>query len=97
MNLDVQRRLNALADDANGPVAFHLRQALLPVEGPGSPIFPPTYAFPDGHRFLGYNIDEMSDGTKVAVIDSVGSQANRIEPVFRAAGARIPRSGRERG
>lgn len=75
-----------LADDVNGPVALHLRQALLPVEGPGSPIFPPTYAFPENHRYLGYNIDEMSDGTKVAVIDSVGSQANRIEPVFRAAG-----------
>ncbi len=82
MNPEVQRRLNDLADDANGPVALHLRQALLPVEGPGSPIFPPTYAFPDGHRYLGYNIDEMSDGTKVALIDSVGSQANRIEPVF---------------
>ena len=76
-----------LADDDNGPVALHLRQVLLPVEGPGSPIFPPTYAFPEGHRYLGYNIDEMSDGTKVAVIDSVGSQANRIEPVFRAAGS----------
>ena len=74
------------ADDVNGPVALHLRQALLPVEGPGSPIFPPTYAFPENHRYLGYNLDEMSDGTKVAVIDSVGSQANRLEPVFQAAG-----------
>ena len=78
--------LDGFADDVNGPVALHLRQELLPVEGPGSPIFPPTYAFPENHRYLGYNIDEMSDGTKVAVIDSVGSQANRIEPVFRAAG-----------
>ena len=78
--------IDQFADDANGPVALHLRQALLPVEGPGSPIFPPTYAFPEGDRYLGYNIDEMSDGTRVAVIDSVGSQANRIEPVFRAAG-----------
>ena len=74
------------ADDVNGPVALHLRQALLPVEGTGSPIFPPTYAFPENHRYLGYNIDEMSDGTKVAVVDSVGSQANRLEPVFQAAG-----------
>ena len=85
MDPELQQRLNNLADDANGPVALHLRQALLPVEGPDSPIFPPTYAFPAGDRYLGYNIDEMSDGTKIAVIDSVGSQANRIEPVFRAA------------
>ena len=89
MDPEVRQHMNDFADDANGPVALHLRQALLPAEGPGSPIFPPTYAFPEGHRYLGYNIDEMSDGTKVAVIDSVGSQANRIEPVFQA-----PRLGR---
>ena len=69
-------QLNALADDPNGPVAFHLRQPLAPVEGPGSVIFPPTYAD------IGYNINELSDGTKIASIDSVGSQANRMEPVF---------------
>ena len=86
MDSEVQQHLNALADDASGTaVALHLQQALLPVEGPGSPIFPPTYAFSEGGRYFGYNIDEMSDGTKVAVIDSVGSQANRIEPVFRAS------------
>lgn len=68
--------LNALADDPDGAVALHLRQALLPVEGRGSVIFPPTYAD------VGYNIDELSDGTKVAAIDSVGAQANRMEPVF---------------
>ncbi|MDN5874855.1 MAG: type I-U CRISPR-associated RAMP protein Csb1/Cas7u, partial [Sinobacteraceae bacterium] len=30
-----------------------------------------------------YNIDTLSDGTKVATIDSVGSQANRMEPIFK--------------
>ena len=29
--------------------------------------------------------DELSDGTKLATIDSVGAQANRMEPVFLAA------------
>ena len=72
-------RIDAFADDPNGSVALHLRQSLLPVEGPGSVIFPPTYAD------VGYNIDELSDGTKLATIDSVGSQANRMEPVFKAA------------
>jgi len=65
------------ADDRKGPVALHLKQTLLPVEGEGGVIFPPTYAN------IGYNIDALQDGTKVATIDSVGSQANRIEPVFR--------------
>ena len=69
-------QLDAMADDPGGPVALHLRQPLLPVEGPGSPIFPPTYAD------VGYNIDDLSDGTRVAAIDSVGSQANRMETIF---------------
>ena len=63
--------------DRAGPVALHIRERLMPVEGEGMPIFPATYAG------IGYNIDELSDGTKVASIDSVGSQANRIEPLFK--------------
>lgn len=74
------KQIDSWADDLNGPVALHLRQQLMPVEGPGSVIFPPTYAYstPGTH----YNIDELSDGTKIATIDSVGAQANRMEPVF---------------
>jgi len=69
--------INSWADDPKGPVALHLRQKLLPVEGEGGVIFPPTYAD------IGYNIDQLSDGTKVVTIDSVGSQANRMEPIFK--------------
>lgn len=72
-----QEILNSLADDPVGPVALHLKQKLLPVEGEGGVIFPPTYAD------VGYNIDTLSDGTKVATVDSVGSQANRLEPLFK--------------
>jgi len=68
---------------ANGPVALRLRQRLLPVEadenGRGV-IFPPTYAD------IGYNIDTLADGTRVATIDTVGSQANRLEPIFKSTG-----------
>lgn len=67
----------------DGPVALRLRQKLLPVEtdenGRGV-IFPPTYAD------IGYNIDTLADGTRVATIDTVGSQANRLEPIFKKAG-----------
>jgi CRISPR-associated protein Csb1 len=69
--------LDQWATDPNDPVALHLKQKLLPVEGEGGVIFPPTYAD------IGYNIDTLSDGTKVATIDSVGSQANRMEPMFK--------------
>lgn len=59
-----------------GPVALVWKQQLEPVEGEGSVFFPPTYAD------VGYNIDKLGDGTEVATVDSVGSQANRIEPIF---------------
>ena len=64
-------------------VALHLKQQLLPVEADGSGqyvIFPPTYAD------IGYNIDKLSNGESVALIDSVGSQANRMEPLFKKGG-----------
>jgi CRISPR-associated protein Csb1 len=70
--------MDSWADDPKGPVALHLKQKLLPVEGKGAVIFPPTYAE------IGYNIDDLSDGTKVVTIDSVGAQANRMEPIFKA-------------
>lgn len=71
--------LDTWAIDPAGPVALHLKQKLLPVEGDGGVIFPPTYAD------IGYNVDTLSDGTRVATIDSVGSQANRLEPMFKVA------------
>lgn len=71
--------IDSWADDKDGPVALHMSQRLLPAEVGGDIIFPPTYAD------IGYNIDTLSDGTKVVTIDSVGSQANRMEPIFKAA------------
>lgn len=68
--------LDGWATDSNGPVALHYRQNLVPVEGRDGVFFPPTFAD------VGYNIDVLSDGTKVALVDSVGSQANRMEPLF---------------
>jgi CRISPR-associated protein Csb1 len=78
--------LDTWATDLVGPVALHLKQRLLPVEGEGGVIFPPTYAD------IGYNIDTLSDGTSVATIDSVGSQGNRLEPIFKAAPDGQPRN-----
>ena len=76
------------ANDRDGPVALTLRQKYLPVEGADSVIFPPTYAG------IGYNVDKLSDGTKVATIDSVGAQANRMEPLFKAAASGEPKNPR---
>jgi CRISPR-associated protein Csb1 len=81
--------INGWCDEVGGnhAVALHLKQKLLPVEGEGGVIFPPTYAGSKAGEKSVYNIDQLSDETKVVTIDSVGSQANRMEPIFKAAQA----------
>lgn len=69
-----------------GPSALVIREHLMPVEGTNGVLFPPTFAPARGEGFPGgYNIDRFGDdkdGHNVCLIDSVGSQANRIEPMF---------------
>jgi CRISPR-associated protein Csb1 len=73
-------RFDRLLSD-NGPVAIVIREHLMPVEGEDGVLFPATFAA--GDNFAGgYNIDGDPNGTNVCLIDSVGSQANRIEPLF---------------
>ncbi len=81
--------LDKWATDPGSAVALHLKQKLLPIEAVESKqeientqgiVFPPTYAD------IGYNIDTLSDGTRMATIDSIGSQANRMEPLFKEGG-----------
>ncbi|MDY6903417.1 MAG: type I-U CRISPR-associated RAMP protein Csb1/Cas7u [Thermodesulfobacteriota bacterium] len=69
-----------ISDKHKANAAIVMRQKLKPVEGDEAVIFPPTYAG------IGYNIDtiERSEELKtVCTIDSVGSQANRMEPIFK--------------
>jgi len=71
-----------------GPAALVLREHLMPVEGEDGVLFPPTFAAGDGFPG-GYNIDppltkdQPWQNENVCLIDSVGSQANRIEPLFK--------------
>ena len=71
------------ANDPGAPVALQLKQRLTSVECIDKDdrciIYPPTYAD------IGYNIDTLSDGKTVALVDSVGSQANRMEPLFKSS------------
>src|SRR5258705_1983029 len=71
--------------DGSDVAALVMRQWLVPVEGKEAIIFPPTYAKPERMReedWTGYNIDVL-EGSYVCQIDSVGSQANRMEPIFK--------------
>ena len=75
------------ATDRNGPVALTLRQALMPVEGHQTVIFPPSYPRPEKEsagKKSRYNIDTLGDGSTIVTIDSVASQANQMEPIFAA-------------
>ena len=68
----------------DGPAALVIREHLMPVEGHDAAVFPPTFAAGDGFPG-GYNIDkfgEEKEGRNVCLIDSVGSQATRIVPIF---------------
>jgi CRISPR-associated protein Csb1 len=78
-----------LQDD--GPAALVFHRILFPVEGKESWIFPPTFAqsesADDEEEGNGsdYRIDDLPDDPRrnVCLIDSVGSQANRMEPIFK--------------
>ncbi len=67
--------------DPDGPVALTLTQALEPAFGQDSTIFPPTFAPPEDRKDEkpSYVID--TNGT--CLIDSLGAQANRLEPIFK--------------
>lgn len=78
-----------LAED--GPVAVVVRESLIPVDGREGVVFPPTFAASEDRPKGGYNVDDVgtvSAPRKVALMDSVGSQANRIEPLFKRADLR---------
>lgn len=64
--------------------AIVVREPLVPVEGPDGVFFPATYAAAEDKTVFpgGYNIDPPMGDKNVCLVDSVGSQANRIEPLF---------------
>jgi CRISPR-associated protein Csb1 len=73
---------------SDGPVAVTMIEPLEPVLGKGAVVFPPTFApneeekAPIEEKAPYYVIDETSQG-KMAIVDTVGSQANRLEPLFK--------------
>lgn len=86
--------------EPDGPAALVCRQRLAPALGRGTVIFPPTFAPPEKKKKdetteeerrddpaaerSRYVIDTLRDGTKICLIDTPGSQANRMEPLFKS-------------
>jgi CRISPR-associated protein Csb1 len=73
-----------LQESDQAPAAIVMREYLAPVEGKDGVFFPPTFAAAENSKEFpgGYNINELGPGENVCLVDSVGSQANRIEPMF---------------
>lgn len=81
MSAEVFDCLNALLLDHQA-VAIVCKQALESVEGPAGVIFPPSYPGKTSDDGPTYNISTFADGRNICTIDSVQSQANRIEAAF---------------
>ncbi len=90
MTLDLETLGNAVANDA----ALRRRQRLQPVGGQGDKIFPPTYPPSDGAKRANRNAPPRHvyerrrlNGAEVwcVLVDSVQSQANRLEECLLAA------------
>jgi CRISPR-associated protein Csb1 len=79
---DLLKKYDLWLED-EGPAALVIREYLMPVEGQDGVLFPATFAASEDKTFKGgYNINTFADGKNICLIDSVGSQANRIEPIF---------------
>jgi CRISPR-associated protein Csb1 len=71
---------------SDGPAAIICQQWLMPAAGRDAVIFPPTFAA-EGAGKSDYNIDPGDDRTpSIAILDTVGAQANRMEPLFKRTG-----------
>jgi CRISPR-associated protein Csb1 len=79
-DLKSMKNLSDTLLNINGPAAIVGEEWLRPVGGHGSVIFPPSYFLEE--KKSTYYIDDTPNG-KVATIDSIPSQANRTELLFR--------------
>lgn len=77
--LTIDRLETAVADDA----AIRFSATLQPAGGRGDKVFPPTYT--GGQYALESRIDEHGIVNEVVLLDSVQSQANRMEQALLAA------------
>lgn len=79
MSTSISSDLTTLMGDP-AVVAIVSKQRLRPVDGEGSPFFPPTYLGSNDKPT--YCISPLGDSRNLCTVDSVQSQANRIEEAF---------------
>ena len=83
-------------------VALTYRQVLEPVQGRGAVVAPPTYPGPQAkrggaERRSEYVINDLGDGKRICDLDTVQSQANRMEASYQGSLAELIPRARGRG
>ena len=73
---------HSLLDAKSELVALTLRQSLVPVNDPQFPIFPPSFMPVERGDKSDYVIDTIG-GAQSCLLDTIPSQANRLEPIFK--------------
>ncbi len=74
-----------LGEEGRLPAAIAVRIHFRPADGPDGVVFPPTFAPAEGSaaQTSGYVLDQLPSGLS-CLMDTVGSQANRMEAIFKA-------------
>lgn len=80
--MDIDKKDFGFLLKKNGPVAIVIREKLRPAGGIGTTVFPPTYADLNDDKKASYNLDFFPNGGNRCTIDSIQSQANRLEEEF---------------
>jgi CRISPR-associated protein Csb1 len=71
---------------ADGPINYTCKIPMRSITDPLSPIYPPTYPPPEGSNDKAtYNISDRGLEPNCCVLDSEGSQANRMEELFKTS------------
>jgi CRISPR-associated protein Csb1 len=65
----------------DGPVALTITELLEPVSGKEGIFFPPTFA--PSQEKVGGKSEYVIDPNGTCLVDSIGSQANRLEPMYK--------------
>lgn len=85
LRLSIDDLVPLFLNEGNNALLVLRSEMLLPAGGRDAPFFPATYAAPnaDDQNWEQYNIDQLPNGKKVCLVDSVPSQANRMESRFK--------------
>jgi CRISPR-associated protein Csb1 len=85
MRLNYKRKFGLKAAVQKSAAAFRTRLKLMPAGGPGDKVFPPTYAPGAVYATEKRRLPDHDEPVECVLLDSVQSQANRMEEALQQA------------